>query len=314
MSRIIKIVQEQNAPFFVTWVINNICTNSCSYCPSILHNGKNHHYDWENARKFVKLLFEKFKNVHCSIAGGEPSVSPFLKDLVQLFHENGGTVGLTSNAAKSVDFWKEVSPYLNYVSFSWHAEFIDKNFKEKVLASMENTPTTIRVMMHPDYWKESLEAFDTYNNIDELNCQAIRIIDWMNDPNGVHSRYTPEQELWFSTNSKRKIKKASKVYQSKKINNKSTFYFDDGTSVTTAVPDNFINTGLTNFKGYQCEIGIREIFIDWRGNIRPGNCSVGQIIGNVNYPELIIWPTEPYICNIDVCHCTTDVLINKSAT
>ncbi len=322
MSRIIKIVQDHNAPFFVTWVINNICTNACSYCPSSLHAGKNHHYDWENARKFVKTLFEKYKEIHCSIAGGEPSVSPFLKDLVQLFHENGGTVGLTSNAAKTVDFWREITPYLNYISFSWHAEYIDKNFKDKVLTAMENTSTTVRVMMHPDFWEESVEAFDTYNNIDGIHCQAIRIIDWMNDPNGTHSRYTPEQDLWFnsgfdktSENLKRNFKKQNKIhYTHKKINNQSTFYFEDGSTVTTSVPDNFINNGLTNFKGYECEIGLREIFIDWRGQIRPGNCSVGQVIGNVNYPELINWPTRPYTCNIDICHCVTDVLVNKRLT
>ena len=323
MSKIIKIVQDDGFPFNVTWVINNICTNTCSYCPSNLHTGSNHHYDWENARKFVKILFEKFKNIHCSISGGEPSVSPFLKDLVKLFYENGGTVGLTSNGAKSAEFWSEISPYLNYVSFSWHAEFIDKNFKEKVLAASENTKTTVRVMMHPKLWKESVDAFNTFNNMDYIHCQAIRILDWKKEPEGVHSQYTDEQNLWFEErfnedrqNLENNPNKLKKVYikNYKKLIKASTFYFEDGTSIKTRIPDKFINNGLTNFKGYECEIGLREIFIDWRGQIRPGNCSVGQVIGNIGYPDLINWPVHPYICNIDICHCVTDVLVNKRLT
>ena len=60
MKRIIQVIQPDTAPLHLTWIINNICTNACSYCPENLHNGSNHNYDWENARKFFKLLFEKY--------------------------------------------------------------------------------------------------------------------------------------------------------------------------------------------------------------------------------------------------------------
>ena len=57
-SEMIEIKQAKPA-FYLTWVINNICTNKCSYCPPSLHNGKNHHYDWNQAKKFINNLFAK---------------------------------------------------------------------------------------------------------------------------------------------------------------------------------------------------------------------------------------------------------------
>lgn len=313
MKKIIKIVQNKDAPFNVTWLINNICPNSCSYCPPDLHKGKNHHYDWENARTFFKILFEKFGKVHCSVAGGEPSVSPFFRELVQIFHENNSTIGITSNAAKPVDFWKEVSPYLNYICFSWHPEFVDSKFEDKVKASAENTLVTVRVMMHPEYWKESLSAYEKYDALPYIDCEAVRILDWMHDNNGVHSKYTKEQQEWFSNYLQKKpTKKSKKNYTNIKILKlECDFHFDDGSKIVSATPVNFINAGMTNFFGYKCNIGQQEVFVDWRGYIRPGNCDVGGWIGNINDPYNIKWPTDSYTCNKNICHCATDVLIDK---
>lgn len=314
MNKIIKVVQTSTSPFNVTWVLNNICTNACSYCPTDLHKGKNHHYEWANAQKFIDILFKRFHKVHCSIAGGEPSVSPFFKDLVKMFYENGGTVGVTSNAAKSADFWNEVAVYLNYICFSWHAEFPDEKFKDKVVAASEHTNVTVRVMMHPDHWDRSVEAFLTYSNLDYIECEAVRILDWMHDLNGVHSRYTGEQDAWFknSLNNISDRKKIQKYYSNvRPFDFRSEFHFDNGEIITSGTPVDFINKGLTNFYGYKCEIGQREIFVDWRGYVRPGNCDVGGWIGNLNDPENIRWPNESFICNKKICHCATDVLINK---
>ncbi len=318
MTQIIKIIQNDEAPFNITWVLNNICTNKCSYCPSDLHSGKNHHYDWENAKRFIEILFKKFKNIHCSIAGGEPSVSPFLKDLVKMFYENGGTVGLTSNAAKSADFWLEISPYLNYACFSWHAEFPDGKFKDKVLSASKNTLVTVRVMMHPLFWKESLAVYNEFFNLDRIECEAVRVLNWTHDVNGIHSKYTIEQEEWFIQNQEKGVhSRGNKHYKDnyysniKQVKFQSDFYFDDGSIVSTGAPVAFINSGLTNFNGYKCLIGQKEIFIDWRGYIRPGNCDVGGWFGNINYPEAINWPTTPFTCTKTICHCASDVLVDK---
>jgi hypothetical protein len=87
---------------------------------------------------------------------------------------------------------------------------------------------------------------------------------------------------------------------------------DDGT-VETLNPNvvGYINSGMTNFNGYKCEVGLKEMFIDWRGKVYLGNCLINGAIGSINDPENIKWPTGPTVCNKNLCHCASDVVINK---
>jgi len=127
-KKIIKVIQKDDSLMQLTWVINNICNNRCSYCVPALNSGIGHHYSWENADKFLDKLFEKYPKVHCSISGGEPSLSPFFPDLVKKFNYSGNTVGTTSNAFQPVEYWKDVSKYLYYICFH-----ITQNFQSKTL-------------------------------------------------------------------------------------------------------------------------------------------------------------------------------------
>ena len=86
---------------------------------------------------------------------------------------------------------------------------------------------------------------------------------------------------------------------------------DDGTTFNNSYAVTAINNGQTNFLGYECELGLRSLFISSQGEIKRGNCGVGGIIGNINQPDLIQWPSEPVICPYTVCGCTSDVNINK---
>jgi organic radical activating enzyme len=85
-KRLIKVKQQTNT-MLLTWITNNICNNHCAYCPPILHTGKNHHYEWEKAKEFLYRLFSHYPRIHCSISGGEPTLSPFFKELVEIFYE-----------------------------------------------------------------------------------------------------------------------------------------------------------------------------------------------------------------------------------
>jgi MoaA/NifB/PqqE/SkfB family radical SAM enzyme len=311
MNKIIKVEQPATAPMHITWIINNICTNACSYCPSSLHNGKNHHYDWENARRFFQQLFERYPKVHCSIAGGEPSVSPFLPELVKTFHANNSTVGLTSNAAKTVEYWKNIAPYLNYVCFSWHPEFVDDKFLEKALAVAKYTPVTVRVMMHPLHWQKCVDAYIVLSKVPTIEVENVRVLNWGGDSDKNASVYSEEQLQWFVDNPR--IDKVDyRPYKHKpKLEIGAKFHLDDGTIDSSIHTVDYINKGMTNFNGYKCEIGLKSLFISWDGRIRRGNCSAGGTIGNINDPENIQWPDEPIVCGLNICHCTTDVEINK---
>jgi MoaA/NifB/PqqE/SkfB family radical SAM enzyme len=310
-NKIIRIRQPDDAPMHLTWMINNICQNSCSYCPPNLHDGKNHYYEWENAKRFFEMLFEKYPRIHCSVSGGEPSMSPFFRDICKIFHEAGHTIGVTSNAAKSVEYWEDISTYLNYISFSWHPEFPDKNFEGKVTAASLKTLVSVRIMMLPSKWDECLDMFNQLSAVSTFITEPVKLIPYENT-NINSSVYSEEQLNWFNNHQGNhrilphidpKIKPDVKIL--------ADYYFDDGTIVNDANASDWVNRGFTNFNDYTCEIGIKSLFVRPNGIIYLGNCLVGGKIGNINQPEKISWPTKPVKCNIDLCHCSSDVNINK---
>jgi hypothetical protein len=316
MKKIIRIQQPDTAPFNLTWIINNICTNACSYCPANLHNGTNHNYEWANAKRFLTDLFARYPNIHCSVAGGEPSLSPFFEELVLMFKGNNSTIGITSNAAKSINYWKRISPDLNYISFSWHAEFIDAQFREKVLAAAEHTRVTVRIMMHPLHWERSLEELYWWEKNPYVLTESVRILDWgatNTDPDTWN--YTDEQLEIFNTQKNRHNRAAIAHHTSLNIKNPvmcADYYFDDGSvdkGFWDVIP--FINRGQTNFYGYKCEAGLRGMQVNPKGMIYLANCLSGGYIGSINKPEKIKWPTGPIICDKTICNCVSDVIVTK---
>jgi organic radical activating enzyme len=316
-KKIIKVIQKDDSLMQLTWVINNICNNRCSYCVPALNSGIGHHYSWENADKFLDKLFEKYPKVHCSISGGEPSLSPFFPDLVKKFNYSGNTVGTTSNAFQPVEYWKDVSKYLYYICFSYHPEFPVKDFRKKVIASSLNTYVTVRIMMLPSAWDHCVEVFNSLKNVPTLLVEPVRILDWGGSNREAHI-YTKKQLDWFEKKEvlQAHIKPMGHLIDIKEpVDTESSFQLDDGSIVSgnDANPLQFINFGMTNFEGYTCEIGLKSLFVHYHGGIQMGNCMVGGFIGEIENFENIQWPTEPVICNKTECHCATDVNVSKWA-
>jgi len=313
MKKIIKIQQPQTAPLMLTWVINNICTNQCSYCPSILHAGKNHHYDWDNARSFFKLLFDRYPKIHCAVSGGEPSVSPFLPEIAKIFYDAGHSIGITSNAAKSVDYWTTISPYLHYICFSYHAEFPEAKFMDKINAAAKNTFVTARIMMHPDKWDQCVNLYNTLINANQVFVEPVRMLDW-NGANRAAHIYDHQQIEWFKTHQgNHSTLTLHHLANRPMVEMGAEFTFSDGTKDNTANAVDYINAGMTNFNNYTCSAGLNSLFINFQGDVYLANCCIHGSIGNINDPHNIKWPQEHVVCNKNLCHCSTDVNLTKWA-
>jgi len=308
MKKIIRIQQSDTAPLQLTWVINNICTKSCTYCPSELHTGKNHNYDWDNAREFFKMLFERYPKIHCSVSGGEPSLSPFLPEISKTFYDAGHTIGITSNAAKTVNYWKELAPYLNYICFSWHPEDPDPEFIQKVRATASLTSTIVRIMMHPERWPECVAMFQKLYAYTDISVEVVRI----SDHNGINRRahiYSDEQLEWLAIPRKREILLKKPPGGHPDI--LADVHFNTGEVLVKPNAIELINQGLNNFENYKCEIGLKSLFVHWNGSIKRGNCLVGGFIGHINDPKNIVWPTDAITCTANICDCSSDFYINK---
>lgn len=310
MKKIIRIKQSTDV-LDLTWIINNVCPNSCSYCPSTLHNGTNHNYEWKNAKKFLETLLSRYPMVRCSIGGGEPTMSPFLPELIDMIHEHKGVVTLTSNGYRTPAYWTEIASKIDWIGLSYHSEFPTEKYFENLNTVKYLTQTESRVMMLAKNWDHCVNIYEQLNKDNYHRTSAIRIYNWLGEDGNGTDVYTDEQLRWFNNLQPDTKNKYEHIDSSKLVYSRTRAYMNDGSSEILTDTSNYINNGQTRFKGYTCEIGLKSLYVDQYGDIKRGNCMEGGIIGNINKPDEIQWPTEPVICSYDSCICGTDVRINK---
>lgn len=301
-KKIIEIRQDENDPFLLIWTINNICNNSCIYCPELFWNGKNYNHDLNQIIIFTEILFKKHKNINFHITGGEPTLSPIFLDIVKIFYDNKHKISLITNGVKSVNFWKQNSKYFNFIAFSFHpTSNYNNNFIDKVKEANKHTNVGVRIMMLPTHWDLCLDIYEKLKK-EKILYEFVKIMNF-NSTEKEFYYYSKDQEDWMINNKNKNqiIEDNTKIIFSdksvKKINDLS---FND-----------LINNNMTNFYGYECNVGIKTLTIDWEGNVFLSNCGIKGSIGNINNPLEIKWPQKPIICNKNKCYCITDVYINK---
>lgn len=311
MANLIQISQETRT-LQLTWILNNICTNHCDYCPPSLHSGKNHNYRWKDAQLFASLLLSRYPKIHCAISGGEPTVSPFFPELVKIFYDAGHTVGITTNGARSVEYWQNISPLLSYVCFSYHLAYKDDNFIEKVKTAAKHTSVTVRVMMDARQWDQAVEIYENFkNNIKEARVEPVKILAEKAHREDIGDQYTNEQLTWFSNNPGVNASSWVPTESWRRAPMTSKFYYDDGT-VKTDQTNYIIATSQNDFRGWACNIGLESLFVGWDGWVKKGNCNQGDRLFNITEVSTkYILPNTAEICTQTTCSCNTDILISK---
>lgn len=313
----LTLIKQHEPVLQLTWFINNICTNHCDYCPPILHNGANHNYDWEHARSLLIRLMDRHKKINCILLGGEPTVSPFLKEAIDMLHSRGHTISLTSNGVRSVDYWKEIAPKVNNVAFSYHPSYGIENFFEKVEAIGQHTIIGVRVMFDSRHWDTALNFYNQCLAIPYLRIEAVRVLPEIANGNTVGAEYTPEQLEWLASQPSRRIPDHYRTILQQK-NSKwkqmymgSSFYYDDGSVDSHGDPNHLISLDQSFFTGWACSIGIESLYINWDGKVRKGNCRQGLDLFHLNEHAAHPLPSTGELCIMDRCTCPTDILVTK---
>ena len=312
-KNLIKVKQQTNT-MLLTWVINNICNNHCVYCPPSLNAGKNHHYDWDKAKEFLSRLFDTYPKIHCSVSGGEPTMSPFFKELVDIFYSSkNNTLGITTNGARSVRYWEELAPKFSYICFSYHPSYDDPEFLEKVMVASKQTLVTVRIMMDSRHWDKAYEMYQRCYEIPEIAVEAVRILPEMALATNVGETYTPEQESILVSMPRREMRYDPITVNPgfKPSSMRSDFYFDDGSVEYTGSANQYITEGKNKFAGWYCAAGLESLFISQTGDVKIANCYQGGNKFHINDHKLHDLPSEGVICNQKLCHCVTDFLISK---
>jgi len=310
MPNIIEIKQKIPA-MYLTWVINNICTKRCSYCSTNLHTGTNHNYDWTHAEKFIDQMLSRYSTISLAIAGGEPTLSPWLPDLVKKFSNAGHPVGVTSNGARTARYYQELTQYLSYIILSYHPSDEEPEIIEKAYACKENTRTAVSVMFDSRHFNKSLAMYNFLAKENVVDVQPVKVSDW-GTATSEGRDYTPEQiqiidNLPYVSAKKKNSPGANRA---KEIKGAEAFY-DDGTHELDLKAQALINSGNTDFSGWECDIGLESLFVHFDGRIHLGNCVTAPKIGRIQDIDNIAWPTKPIICRQNYCNCSTDVYISK---
>jgi hypothetical protein len=140
-----------------------------------------------------------------------------------------------------------------------------------------------------------------------MGVEAVRILDWGGNSQQVH--YTEEQLAWLDQCQN----KRPRPFTTTKLEYSATVHYLDGKKKEYASgpwANQLISQNRHYFTGWQCDIGLNSLFVQYDGSYRRGNCSQGGYIGWLQDPVLK-FPTESVICELNHCHCTTDILTPK---
>ena len=305
----------------VTWLMNNICSNACTYCIPSLYAGTNHGYDWNNAKKFVNYILTNKKKSHWSVSGGEPTMSPFFKEFVKMVSDAGSTVGITTNGVKPTYYLVDIAEYLEYMAFSYHPEFSnDDEIIEKLLACNLYTKASIRIMLpaNQPHWDKSIKFIKRLSKLKSINYETVRVLPYSDNISGPIAAYTydySEEQLAFFDNSISKgwLKPNNRLLPGKPVPIDSKFIHSDGTSNNHSIVNavEYINRGFGDFRKWKCSAGLESLFVSYNGNIQKANCQNDPIIGHLDRPDDIKWPREWTTCKLSICSCSTDFILSK---
>ena len=315
----------------VTWALTNVCNNACRYCPSFLHDGKDHPpIDWPNLHEFLQFIMQRFTSerqlVQFSLSGGEPTTHPLFPEIVRTIHQLGGYISLTTNLSRSVHFIEQHFPYLASATCTFHPSYeIPQNrvehFVEKVEQARLCTGASVRVMMDPLYWHDCIEFISRLQSLN-IRVTPVMIEDQYGNSTSVlcDLKYTPEQISFFSSwvfePPKKHIPPTKKIPLPSYKPHIELTYEDGSTTSTLTSPHEWqtlIDNGQTRFLHYQCGIGVESLFINYTGQIRRANCSVGEWVGTLDRWKDIPWDSlNNFVqCTQKSCTCGGDIPITK---
>lgn len=317
--KVIKIQQERDKTFFVTWTLHDFCNFKCSYCPPGLNEGNRRHVTFEHVKKFFSVLKSKLepdRKIIVAFSGGEPTLHPEFMEIAKYLCENGVEVTMTSNGGKGLDWWKEIEPYIAHLVISYHPEFSKfEKIYEKVEFLSQHCWVNVDFMMDPSYWDKQIEYANEFKkfktNVGVIHLPVQQNFGTTNE--GLHIGYSPEQRAFLANPpnyyGKYLIPK-HKLARSRGFlgRGEMSVTYDNGIKEKLDYKK-LIGNDLNQFTGMTCNIGLEGLILEFE-NVYRGYCHVGGKIANLLDEDFDL-PIDPVICDKQRCACSVDIEITK---
>jgi MoaA/NifB/PqqE/SkfB family radical SAM enzyme len=279
----------------VEWNLGKRCNYDCSYCPSSIHDNNSPHTDVEILKSTVDKLMTLGKPIRLSFTGGEPTVHPKFKELLQYCKHVGiSWISVTTNGTLPFEFYNMLP--IDQLVFSVHFEYDWMrvcNTLMKVSATT-NISVIAQLMAHHDYMIEVKSMY--YRLKDEGVPITIRRIRWTEGDHDLFDdmRYDQNDLDWILENTA--TVKPNCVL--------------DGVELLHA--NDIIKLHKNKFKGWSCNVGLESLMINWDGDVHRATCREGGSLGNI-YVGTFNVPTSNIKCTREFCTCAADIPITKTA-
>ena len=301
----------------VEWRLGNTCNFDCSFCTPEFKDGTRRYLEYSTYIKLINNLIEAdpSKKIWFQINGGEPTLYPKLIELLTYIKAKGGYTSMFSNGSRTTRWWKELANLnlLDRLYLSYHPEqdkSTDHIIEVNNIMQVTNTLVTIFVTTQSDSVLFQ-KAVDSQNEIyaKALSISSLKPITIL----GVNTLqpYTPEQLEIIQKNLYVRSKGWQTISARKSVYLKTVPFYNSDVTITysnqttkTESAQFFIESNETNFKDWECDIGINTLFIDVN-NVYRGQCRQGETVEAVS--EDTTFRKDPIICKTEQCMCAFDV-------
>jgi MoaA/NifB/PqqE/SkfB family radical SAM enzyme len=279
----------------VEWNLGKRCNYDCSYCPSSIHDNSSPHTDIEILKATIDKLKTLGKPIRLSFTGGEPTVHPKFKELIQYCnHVNISWISVTTNGTLPFEFYNNLN--IDQLVFSLHLEYDWLRVYDTMskLAEASKVKLIAQIMCHHDHMSA---AYTLFARCLTAHIPAtLRRIRWTEGDHDLFDdmKYHPDDLNWIK-------KQEATVQGNCVIDDKEIIHSND-----------VIKLHLNKFKGWDCNAGIESLMINWDGDVHRATCRVGGSLGNI-YTGTFVVPEDPVICDRNFCTCSADIPLTKFA-
>jgi len=291
---------------YVHWDITTVCEYTCSYCYAMKqYDGKwMRQGPWTKQLEVLDEMEKSSLPIFLGLLGGEPTSHYRYFELLELIKQKvlkhkDSRLYITTNGSKDINFFKKHkdSDSKQYVLWSWHPEFINKDELELYIDKIKlmlnkGYKNKINIMLHPkkEYWDMTKTFINKCLNIDNLE---------------VHPHFIYKDQHSFIKYSPDFYKQFSFL---KQLENKE-FVFEDDNKIENLTDIEIFEQKRNQFKGWKC----------WNNNYEIGlDCKIQQFC--FEDPEPIsfnyfknIKEILPRKCPYDYCSCDGLLKIYKES-
>lgn len=326
-NKIIKIVPIDDSKFMVELVLGNVCNYKCYYCFPGSNEGTHRWPNFDLITKNLEKIFVHFlsntnkTNIDLKIIGGEPTLWNKLPNFVKFLKDRFNIkITISTNASRTIRYWKEISKYIDDIQISVHHEYADLNHIIEVSNYIYETKQSIlsvNVLMDPFNFEKCLGIVNYLKTNSnnwmiamipvQFNGETIYDENQMRIVENKNVRMPPFE--WIEN-----LINIGKLADTKDANKSIATYEDGSTKVVSG--QYLVVNKLNYFKDYDCGLGIDRIFIDQNG-------LVGGATGCVLFDnQLNVYDTniddrlssiklEPIKCIKHICSCSPETMITK---